>query len=340
MANKSTAVKSAAKKSPAKRTTPAKAKSKAKASSLSWLRFSKKARVIIFMLVFANIGTIGLIITQAATAGLTYKNESDQVSRINNYRKSNGRAALRRSSCLSGIARSWAMHMGQRGKLAHSNDTGSGIYVYGLDYSKQVPAQCGSNWKMIGENVGVGYASDSLFGAFVNSAPHRANILNSSFDYVGVGAYISSDGRLWVTQIFADCPSCSSAYTKAPKSVGEPGSNLNDTMTAGQKLTSGQRRYSKNGSYDLVMQSDGNLVIYRHWGGAIWSSRTWNSSNAYAIFQSDGNFVVYRSGKHACSSGTGGKGGKRVMLGGDGNLVIYTGTGSAIWTSKSSTWYC
>lgn len=336
MASKTTSkTRSSKRPAVAKTKTPSK-----KSTALTWFNFSEKARLTIFMLLFANIATIGLLIAQAATAGLSYSRESDQVTRINSYRGSNGRAGLTRSSCLSGIARSWSIRMGQVGKLAHSSDTGSGYYSSGFDYGKQVPAQCGGAWKLLGENVGVGYDSPSLFNAFTASAPHKANIINSSFTHVGVGAYISADGRLWVTQIFAACPGCGTAYSKAPRSVGEPGSNLRDTLTGGEKLTSGQSISSVNGSYSLNMQSDGNLVIYRHWGGSIWNSRSAGSSNAYAIFQTDGNFVIYRTGKSPCHSGTGGRGGKRISLGGDGNLVIYNGTGGAVWASKGSTWYC
>lgn len=334
MPNKKTLIK----RSTSKTATGSKAKSK-QTTKLPFFGFSKKARMITFMLLFANIASIGLLITNAATAGLSNSKEADQLYRMNSYRASNGRAGYGSSACLAGIARSWSMQMGQRNKLAHSNDTGSGIYNPGLNYAQQVPAQCGGAWQKVGENVGYGYDSGAIFNSFVASSAHRANIL-SDFTHVGIGAYVASDGKIWVTQIFAKCPGCGSAYTTAPRNVGEPGSNLRDTLTGGQKLTSGQSIFSKNGSYHLVMQSDGNLVIYRYWGGYLWYSRTNGSTGAYAIFQTDGNLVVYRSGKHACHSGTYGRGGKSVSLGGDGNLVIYTGTGAAIWASKSNTWYC
>lgn len=331
--------KAPAKKKPAVRTAK---KSKAQASRLNripTLNFSKRARMATFMLLFANIAVVGVLIASAATAGFTYSNESDQVYRINSYRSSNGRASLGRSACLSGIARSWAMQMGQRSKLAHSNDTYSGIYDSSLDYIKQTTAQCGNTWQRLGENVGVGADSGGIFNAFVASPGHRANLVGD-FTHTGVGAYRSADGRLWIAQVFAKCPSCGSPYTKTPRSVGEPGSNLRDTMTGGQKLTSGQQIYSKNGSYYLVMQSNGNLVLYRHWGGYVWESRTSNSTNAYAVYQTDGNFAVYRSNAKTCHSNTGGRGGRSLVLLGYGNLVNYTGTGSVLWNSRSSTWYC
>lgn len=58
-----------------------------------------------------------------------------------------------------------------------------------------------TNWSMLGENVGVGGSVDSLHRAFMNSAPHRANVMSRSFNRIGVGA-LRRNGRLWVTIIF------------------------------------------------------------------------------------------------------------------------------------------
>jgi uncharacterized protein YkwD len=58
-----------------------------------------------------------------------------------------------------------------------------------------------TNWRTLGENVGVGSTVDSLHSAFMNSPAHRDNILLDSFNNVGVGV-IEKDGRMWVTVIF------------------------------------------------------------------------------------------------------------------------------------------
>jgi len=58
-----------------------------------------------------------------------------------------------------------------------------------------------TNWVELGENVGVGSTVTSLHSAFMNSTAHRANILRSSYRYVGVGV-IRKNGRMWVTVIF------------------------------------------------------------------------------------------------------------------------------------------
>jgi hypothetical protein len=44
----------------------------------------------------------------------------------------------------------------------------------------------------------------------------------------------------------------------------------------------------------VVMQGDGNLVIYDANGTPVWASNTSGHPGAYLIVQSDGNVVVYQ----------------------------------------------
>ena len=54
-----------------------------------------------------------------------------------------------------------------------------------------------------GENIAGGYSTpEEVMNAWMNSAGHRKNILNSNFTMIGVGCY-KSNGRLYWTQIFA-----------------------------------------------------------------------------------------------------------------------------------------
>jgi hypothetical protein len=86
---------------------------------------------------------------------------------------------------------------------------------------------------------------------------------------------------------------------------------------------------SADSDYRLVMQSDGNLVEYKtDIVGAnqqvCWSSGTWWAGAAHATYQSDGNFVVYRdSGGAVWASNTVGGGGSFVNINSSG--VIYVG---------------
>lgn len=47
------------------------------------------------------------------------------------------------------------------------------------------------------------------------------------------------------------------------------------------------------GRYELVMQTDGNLVTYNDLGAPLWSSGTDNHPGAHAVLQTDGDLVIY-----------------------------------------------
>lgn len=67
-----------------------------------------------------------------------------------------------------------------------------------------------------------------------------------------------------------------------------------DRLTPDQTLTPDQRIESYNARCALVMQGDGNLVLYDNFSGrALWASGTDGRNGARAVMQSDGNLVVY-----------------------------------------------
>lgn len=81
---------------------------------------------------------------------------------------------------------------------------------------------------------------------------------------------------------------------------------------------------SGNGQYVLVMQDDGNLVLYKDGNQPLWSTRTAGTDCRTAVMQSDGNFVVYHvNGSPGWASNTAGKPGCFIVMQNDGNLVIY-----------------
>lgn len=85
----------------------------------------------------------------------------------------------------------------------------------------------------------------------------------------------------------------------------------------------------------LVMQSDGNLVIYDEFNRARWASNTVGRGWT-ARFQTDGNLVVYtRSNRPVWASNTAGRPGSRLVIQDDGNVVIYDGS-RAVWASGTN----
>jgi surface antigen len=78
--------------------------------------------------------------------------------------------------------------------------------------------------------------------------------------------------------------------------------------------------------YQLVMQTDGNLVEYNSNGRPLWDSETNGHPGAYAALQaSDGNLVVYpQAGSFLWTAAVPKSPGDRLCIQDDGNLVVYS----------------
>lgn len=159
----------------------------------------------------------------AATSGLEQSSENDQLFRINAHRSSHlGRNSLAASSCVTNIARIHVKRMADAGYIYHNPNLAAEIsYACGGD------AQ--GLWTKLGENVGVGYDSPGLFDAYVASTKHHLNIDDPDWNFMGVGAYRSSDGRLWTVQLYARCIGCGTSWTTPPSYVGDPAPVVNTT---------------------------------------------------------------------------------------------------------------
>lgn len=109
-----------------------------------------------------------------------------------------------------------------------------------------------------------------------------------------------------------------------------------DTLNAGDVLAAGQYIASPNLQYALVMQTDGNLVLYGPVDGLgfrpMWYSATGGTGADRAVMQTDGNLVVYAGTTPKWWSGTAGPN-FFVRVQDDGNLVIYTSSSQAQWQS-------
>ena len=101
--------------------------------------------------------------------------------------------------------------------------------------------------------------------------------------------------------------------------------NRVDQLSAGQWLPAGWCLH--NGNYTtLVLQSDGNLVLYSGTGRALWSSRTVGSGATRLIMQSDGNLVLYRGSVavwNTRTNTTAARQSSQMILQSDDNLVVY-----------------
>lgn len=110
-----------------------------------------------------------------------------------------------------------------------------------------------------------------------------------------------------------------------------------DRLHADQQLAIGEELTSHNARVRLVMQGDGNLVLYRTDDGVpLWSSDTWQQPVTHAVMQQDGNFVLYTDEeKPLWATNTDGNPGAWIVLQDDGNVVLYGDSGVALWASDT-----
>jgi uncharacterized protein YkwD len=107
------------------------------------------------------------------------------VGAVNQERSARGLAPLTTQNDLNAVAQAWSQQMASSKKLAHNPSLGS-----------QVTA-----WRSVGENVGYGSSEASIHRAFMASPGHAANVLNGSYNQIGIGITVSG-GTTWVTQVF------------------------------------------------------------------------------------------------------------------------------------------
>lgn len=109
-----------------------------------------------------------------------------------------------------------------------------------------------------------------------------------------------------------------------------------NSLNSNQALSAGQFITSSNGNYRLVIQDDGNAVVYSI-NRAIWSSDTAGKPANNLVMQGDGNLVLYDAqSKPYWYSSTAGKGTSHLVMQDDGNLVVYNGNGQATWSSRTN----
>ncbi len=135
------------------------------------------------------------------------------------------------------------------------------------------------------------------------------------------------DREVAMTDFVGDAPP-----TLFSSAWGEP------VLESGKALYPGDRRTAPGGVL-LVLQRDGNLVQYRG-GRAVFATGT--GDGVFAQMQPDGNLVLYAydySGDDpdglvpVFSTRTAGNPGSRLVTQADGNLVVYTPAGRAVFSA-------
>ena len=119
---------------------------------------------------------------------------SQQQILINQDRASNGAlAGLAWSPCLAAIALQNAQRIAAQGYLSHTN-------------GPTLDLACDPNYTTAGENIAytsAGANDAQVNTMFMNSAPHRANILNGAYRFVGTAWVVTSNGYGYIAVEFA-----------------------------------------------------------------------------------------------------------------------------------------
>ncbi len=127
----------------------------------------------------------------------------------NQARKKVGKRPLLWDDALAQVARSHSQNMGERDFFSHEDPRLGGLSQRLRRF--RIP------WSLCGENIWMTPGADSeedisaiareAVSSWMNSPGHRANILNTSFTHLGVGAYYDpQSGAYYLTQVFIRPP--------------------------------------------------------------------------------------------------------------------------------------
>lgn len=105
-----------------------------------------------------------------------------------------------------------------------------------------------------------------------------------------------------------------------------------DRLVRGQSLTANQMLRSAGGLYRLLMQIDGNLVLYNQFDQPVWQLGTAGNPGAFLAFQPDGNLVLYRAdGFPLTYTGTNGTAADQFIVQDDSDVLLYGSSGEIYW---------
>jgi uncharacterized protein YkwD len=111
--------------------------------------------------------------------------QSEVLTELNADRKANRLTALSTQADAQRKAQAWAEKLARENKLYHST-LSDGIKV---------------RWCSLGENVGYGGSVAAIEDAYMASPGHKANIVNTKWNGVGVG-YARNGNRVFTVQVF------------------------------------------------------------------------------------------------------------------------------------------
>jgi uncharacterized protein YkwD len=144
---------------------------------------------------------VALLITQAilcSAAGIAQQKASDAkrqlFNAVNQERKAHGLPPLKLDEALSNAARAHAQRMAEQGTLSHQ-----------FSAEPSLPSRAkaaGARFSLLSENVDEGPNAAAIHQSFMKSPQHRANILDSDMDSVGIGV-AERNGQMFAVEDFS-----------------------------------------------------------------------------------------------------------------------------------------
>lgn len=129
-----------------------------------------------------------------ATSSELTKDEQTILNLVNNARREAGLNELKVDNQMMNVARLKSRDMEDNDYFAHTSPT------YGTPF--QMLTNFGVSYKTAGENIAGHSTAENAFNAWMNSAGHKANILNSNYNYTGIGIVSSNRYGKMFTQMF------------------------------------------------------------------------------------------------------------------------------------------
>ncbi len=254
-----------------------------------------------------------LLVPAGSASAAPADDERGFLTLVNRDRTSAGLPALVSDTRLADTSRDWSGQMRRENRMYHDPDLAR-------DAAAVEPA-----WRSVGENVGVGYGVQSLHDAFMNSPGHRANIMSTRFNRIGIGV-VHDGSRIWVTVRFLEGPAIAGSTGLEPAPAPPPplsrrttlngdfdGDGIDDLLTYGPgaeadelwfgRADRSMRRvpvdvkghyrpvagdFDGNGRTEILWYAPGSATdsLWR-WNGSGWSSTTLQINGTYTPLSGD-----------------------------------------------------
>jgi uncharacterized protein YkwD len=214
-------------------------------------RPSWRRRLTLMLAAALSVATMLTVNAPSASAGTAYNMEAQILSWMNRDRTAAGLVQYRRDSNVALVAGRRAARMASARVLSHS--------VAGTNVGSQLSG-AGVQYYTWGEIIGTtsypwgSKAAANLYSMWKRSAQHRALMMSTAYNYVGVGIARASNGSTWASIVFTDSSDHTGAVGRNV-SVSHAGTTVSYSWAGAdvrlQKRTAGLR------SFDVQYRVDG-----------------------------------------------------------------------------------